>query len=157
MATSKPSPPPTQAFNDVLAKMMQAEVNEGGPPPATPCDTPVEVISQIHMKDPEQSPVVAEDAVQRVKAEFEKTLDEKLESLRREIHEAQSKSVTLTEAAKAKWHATMADLEAKHKFAREKLDAITRSTGKAWESLRDGASHAWKELEEAVKRARSEF
>lgn len=46
---------PSQAYNDVLAKMLQAEENEGGPPPATPCDTPIEVVSQLHGKAPEES------------------------------------------------------------------------------------------------------
>lgn len=40
MTHSQPSPLPSQAFNDVLAKLMQAKMNEGGPPPAPPCDTP---------------------------------------------------------------------------------------------------------------------
>jgi len=35
-----PLPLPAQAFNDVLATTTQAEVNEGGPPPVIPCDTP---------------------------------------------------------------------------------------------------------------------
>lgn len=53
MSPSKPNPPSPPPINDVLAKMMQAEVNEGGPPPATPCDTPAEIIAHIHMADPE--------------------------------------------------------------------------------------------------------
>lgn len=73
----------TPLFDDVLARMMQAEVNEGGPPPATPCDTPVEVISQIHMADPENAPPGNEDTVQITKQECEKMLTEQLDRLGR--------------------------------------------------------------------------
>lgn len=153
----KPTPPPTQAFNDVLARMMQAEVNEGGPPPATPCDTPVEVIAQIHMADPENAPPRNEDTVQITKQELEKMLTEQLDRLREEIHEMRAKSVTLKEAAFTKWSEAMTELEAKQTAAREKLGEITTSTGAAWERLRDGAKIAWDELEKAVRKARSEF
>lgn len=155
--SEKPTPPPTQAFDDVLARMMQAEVNEGGPPPATPCDTPVQVAPQIHMTDPKNAPTDNEDTVQIAKQEFEKMLTEQLDRLREEIHELRTRSVTLKEAAYTKWSEAITDLEAKQAAAREKLGEITRSTGAAWERLRDGAKIAWDELEKAVRKARSEF
>lgn len=147
----------TPLIDDVLARMMQAEVNEGGPPPATPCDTPFEVTSQIHMADPENAPPGNEVAVQVTKQEFEKILTEQLDGLREEIHAMRTKSIALTEAAFAKWSEAMADLEAKQTVAREKLGEITKSTGAAWERLREGATIAWDELEKAVRKARSEF
>lgn len=155
--SAKPTPPPTQASNDVLARMMQAEVNEGGPPPADPCDTPVEVISQIHTKDSVNAPPEDEATMHITKQEFEKTLTEQLDRLREEIHEMRTKSMFLKEAAFTRWSEAMADLEAKQAAAREKLGKITESTGAAWERLRDGAKIAWDELEKAVRKARSEF
>jgi hypothetical protein len=154
---AKPTPPPTQAFNDVLARMMQAEVNEGGRPPATPCDTPAEVLSRIPMTDPRSASPRNEETVQTAKQEFEKTLTEQLARLREEIHEIHTKSATLKQAAITKWSETTADLEAKQQAAREWLGEITKSTGTAWEHLRDGAQIAWNELEKAVRKARSEF
>lgn len=155
--SAKHTPSPTQASNDVLERMMQAEVNEGGPPPAAPCDTPVEVTSQIQMKDPVNAPPENEATMHITKQEFEKTLTEQLDRLREEIHEMRSKSISLKEAAFTRWSEAMADLEAKQTAAREKLGKITDSTGVAWERLRDGAKIAWDELEKAVRKARSEF
>jgi hypothetical protein len=155
--SAKPTPPLIQACNDVLARMMQAEENEGGPPPATPCDTPIEVISQIHMADPENTPAENENTVQITKQELEKMLTGQLDRLREEIHEMRNKSMTLKEAALTKWSEAMTELEAKQTAAREKLGEITTSTGAAWERLRDGAKIAWDELEKAVRKARSEF
>lgn len=155
--STKPNPLLTQAFNDVLAKMMQAEVSEGGPPPAASRDSSVEVLSQIHMTDPVDLPPSNEETVPITKQEFEKTLTEQLDRLRDEIHEMRTRSVTLSEATFNKWSETMADLEAKQKAAREMLGRITTSTGAAWEHLRDGGSVAWDELEKAVRKARTKF
>lgn len=157
MSSSKTVPPPFEAFNDVLARMMQAEVNEGGPPPATPCDTPVEVLSHIHMAEPKQSSPGVDDAMQFTKKEFEQTLTKQLEQIREELHALRMKGAAVNETVKAKWRETLAALEAKQRDAEEKLDAVTTSSGKAWEHLRDGAKHAWEELERAVQKARSEF
>ena len=76
MSSFQPNPTATQAFNDVLSKMMQAEVNEGVPPLAAPCDTPVEVISHIHVAAHEQPAAGTGGAVQKARKEFEKTLGE---------------------------------------------------------------------------------
>lgn len=157
MPSQKPKPQLTQAFDDMLARMMQAEVNEGGPPPATPRDTPVEVIAKIHMKDPVPSPAEIEDGVHTTKTEFVKKLNEQLEGLREEIHEMRRNRVALNEAALAKWCTAIADIEARQRVAREKLDTVTTFTGEAWEHLRDAAKHAWNELEQAVRKARSGF
>lgn len=157
VSSSHPKQPPSQAFDDVLAKMMQAEVNEGGPPPPAPCDTPVEVISHIHMADPDRSAPEAADTLPITKQEFEQTLTKHLDRLRDEIREIQTRSVTLKEATIAKWGQAMDDLNAKQKVAREKFAELAKSTGDAWERLRHGTQHAWEELEQAVRKARSKF
>lgn len=84
-------------------------------------------------------------------------LTENLDRLREEIHTAKTKAATLTAAAKARWNTTMADLDAKQKIARERLGEVANSTGEAWEHVRDGAKNAWKDLEQAVRKALSEF
>lgn len=144
-------------FDDVLARMMQAEVNEGGPPPATPCDTPFEIDSEIHVVDSEKALPRNEDTVQIAKQEFVKMLNEQLDRLREEIHEMRTKGATLKEAAFTQWSEAMTELEVKQTTARERLGEIATSTGAAWERLRDGAKMAGDELEKAVRKARSEF
>jgi hypothetical protein len=119
MATSASTQLPSQAFNDVLAKMMQAQVNEGGPPPALPGDTPVEEFSPVHRAEPEQSATGAKAAVHSAIHEFERKLNEKLEWLRHEIHEMRIQGASLVEAPKAEEHFTEADLEATPTSAHE--------------------------------------
>jgi len=65
MSTSKPTQLLSQAFDDVLAKMMQAKVDGGGPPPAATCDTPTEVASTIHMTALAQSTTHTGDGLDR--------------------------------------------------------------------------------------------
>lgn len=57
------------AYNDVLARMIQAEENEGGPPPPEPCDTPHDAVpnrvGSIFTAEPE-TPMEACPAPERV-------------------------------------------------------------------------------------------
>lgn len=147
----------TPLFDDVLARMMQAEVNEGGPPPATPCDTPFAVDSPIRMADPEKALPGSADTARITKQAFVKMLTEHLDRLREEIHEMRTTSVPLEEAVYTTWSEAMTDLDAKQTAARKTLGEIATSTGAAWERLRDGAAMAWDELEKAVRKARSGF
>lgn len=157
MSNTKPTPVPTEAFNDVLARMMQAEVNEGGPPPATPCDTPVESPSRIQIVDSADALPEAKGSAPISRQDFELTLTERLDRLRDQIHEMQTASVKPRQAAASKRHDAMADLEAKQEQAREQLAALTQASGAAWEGLRDSAKCAWDELDKAIRQARSAF
>jgi hypothetical protein len=102
-------------------------------------------------------PAETSDDHEHARAEFEGMLKDKLEKLEEEIRELKMKAGKLTDTAKDKWAEEVAELDAKQKAARKKLDDAMRSSGAAWEHLRDGAKKAWEELEEAVEKARSEY
>lgn len=102
-------------------------------------------------------PAETNDDHEHAKAELEGMLKDKLEELEEEIRELKLKAEKLTDTAKAKWTEEVAELDAKQKAARQKLDEAARSSGAAWEHLREGAKKSWEDLEAAVTKARSEF
>jgi len=91
------------------------------------------------------------------KQEFQETLAANLKALDEQMRELQLKTATLTEEAKAGWAEKQADLTAKRKSVEAKLGEIQSATGEAWEHLREGSQAAWEELEQAVRKARTEF
>lgn len=93
----------------------------------------------------------------QTKEEFEGVLEAALAKLEEEIHELRVKTGALEKAARAEWDEKLAELDAKRKSARDKLDEIATSTGEAWEHLKEGATKAWEDLEAAVREARSGF
>jgi len=94
---------------------------------------------------------------QQTRSEFEGMLKASLEKLEEEVRELRMKAERLEQSAQAKWTEKIAELEAKQRAAREKLDEVAESTGEAWKSLRDGVRNAREEFEKAVRKARSEF
>lgn len=102
-------------------------------------------------------PAETSDEHEHAKVEFEGMLKDKLEKLEEEIREMKLKAEKLEQSAKSKWAEEVAELDAKQKAARARLDEVAKSTGEAWGHLEDGAKKAWEELEEAVRKARSEF
>lgn len=115
-----------------------------------PADQPVEhTVRKI--------PTDTSDQPQQTRAEFEGLLKASLERLEEEVRELKTKADTLEQSAKAKWAEEMAELDAKQKAAREKLDEVTKSAGEAWKSLRNGTKNAWEEFEQAIKKAREKI
>lgn len=119
-----------------------------------PAEQPVE--HTVRKVTPETEPG-GKKADTQAKEQFERALNMKLERLDEEIREVQARVTNLTEAAKAEWTEKMADLAAKRKTAKAKLDDVRKSAEGAWEHLREGADRAWEELEQAVQKARKEF
>lgn len=101
-------------------------------------------------------PAGSGEELRHTKAALEAMLKDKLEHLEEEIRELKMKAEKLEDTAKAEWNEKVAELDAKQRAAREKLDEIATSTGEAWEHLEEGAKKAWEELEEAVRKARAE-
>lgn len=98
--------------------------------------------------------VPAETSQERrqTKAEFEGMLKDELEKLEEEIRELKMKGEKLKDTARAEWNEKVAELDAKQKAARDKLDAVAKATGAAWEHLEEGARKALEELETAVRK-----
>lgn len=157
MTPPHPRPPLSEPSNDLLAKMMQAEVNEGGPPPAAPCDTPAEVVERIHLKTPDEQASAALELLRMTKEDSLATLTKHLERLRDEIQELRSKGAILQRTALAGWTEVLTTVETRQKAAWEKLAEMSTSSGKPWEDMRDSARNAWQDLEQAVQKARSQF
>lgn len=114
-----------------------------------PAETPVAT--------PEAEPESVPGGVSEAKQEFEHSLHQKLEALDAEIRDLQRKVANLEESAKAEWAEKMAALHATRDAAASKLEEIRKSTGEAWEHLRDGAREARDKLEQAVKEAIKDF
>ena len=101
-------------------------------------------------------PAENSDEFERAKTEFAGMLKAKLDKLEEEIRELKMRAEKLKDTARAEWNEKVAELDAKQKAAREKLDEIATSTGEAWEHLEEGAKKAWQDLEEAVRKARAQ-
>lgn len=74
-----------------------------------------------------------------------------------EIAKLYEKGVALKDEAGVRWSEKMAELKAKQKVAREKLDEIGTSTGEAWGRMEKGAQAALDDLRKAFQEATKEF
>lgn len=85
--------------------------------------------------------------------DFERALNQNLERLDEQLRELETKIANLKGTVTADWTERLEALDAKRKAARSKLDEMRKSTGEAWEHLRQEAHKAKDELEQAVSEA----
>jgi hypothetical protein len=108
-------------------------------------------------RDTEKAVDTATLAAGQAKEDFETRLKAGLADMETEIERLHDKGRALKDEAKTRWNEKMADLEAKQKVAREKLDELGKSTGEAWGHLEKGAQSAWDDVRKAFQEAAKEF
>jgi hypothetical protein len=99
----------------------------------------------------------ATKAATQAKEDFEMRLKSGLADMDAEVAKLHEKGLALKDDAKARWNEKMADLKAKQKAAREKMDELGTSTGEAWGHLEKGAQAAWDDVQKAFHEASKEF
>ena len=71
----------------------------------------------------------------------------------REIKELDQKAAKASGEAKAQFQSDMQELKAKRKQASQKLDAMGKATGAAWDEAKNGFADAYKDLRESTDKA----
>jgi hypothetical protein len=108
-------------------------------------------------RDTEKAVDTAKDAAVQAKEDFEMRLKAGLVEMEVAIAKLHEKGHALKDKASTQWNEKMADLKAKQKVARDKLDELRTSTGDAWDHLEKGAQSAWDDVREAFQEASKEF
>ena len=96
-------------------------------------------------------------AVVQAEKDFEVRFKTSLTEMEVEIAKLYEKGVALKDEAHVRWSERMAELKAKQKVAREKLDEIGTATGEAWVRMEKGAQSALDDLRKAFQEAAKEF
>ena len=108
-------------------------------------------------RDADTAVDTATAAVVQAKNDFEMRFKTSLAEMEVEIAKLHEKGVALKDEAGVRWSEKMAELKAKQKVAREKLDEIGTSTGEAWVRMEKGAQSALDDLRKAFQEAAKEF
>ena len=90
-------------------------------------------------------------------AEYQKTLDAKLQALNEKHEKLESRMKEAGKDAKERMNETLAELNSKKEAVKAKLSNLGTSTGKAWEEMGAGVEEAMEELEQGYDRALKEF
>ena len=118
---------------------------------------PSEVSTEDVRRDTEKAVDTAKDAAVQAKKDFEMRLKAGLAEMEVEIAKLHEKGHALKDEAGTRWNEKMAELKAKQKVARDKLDELGTSTGEAWGHVEKGAQAAWDDVRKAFREAAKEF
>ena len=108
-------------------------------------------------RDADKAVDTATSAAVQAKSDFEMRFKTSLAEMEVKIAKLHEKGVALKDDASIRWNEQMADLKAKQKVAREKLDDLRTSTGEAWGHMEKGAQSAWDDVQKAFEEAAKEF
>ena len=96
-------------------------------------------------------------AASQHREQYEKTMEERLGKLGKQLDELRAKAAAMTEQARKDVDRQLAEAEKKQKAASRKLEEIRKKTEKEWKEFTTDMNEAADELEKAYEKAKSGF
>jgi len=91
------------------------------------------------------------------KVQYEKSMEERLKKLGRELDELNAKAAAMTEQAKMDINRRIAEAKTKQKAASAKLEEMRKKSEKKWKKFAAETDAAMDEFEKAYERAKAHF
>jgi hypothetical protein len=91
------------------------------------------------------------------KEQYEKSMQERLKKLGKELDELNARAAAMTEQAKTDVNRGIAEAKAKQKDASEKLEEMQKKSVKTWKKFVSETDAAMDEFEKAFERAKTDF
>jgi hypothetical protein len=91
------------------------------------------------------------------KEQYEKSMQERLKKLGKELDELNARAAAMTEQAKTDVNRGIAEAKAKQKDASEKLEEMQKKSVKTWKKFVSETDSAMDEFEKAFERAKTDF
>jgi uncharacterized phage infection (PIP) family protein YhgE len=98
----------------------------------------------------------APDTLQQ-KAQYEKSMEERLRKIGRQLDELKTKAAVMTEQARKNMSKQVAEAEKKQKAASAKLEKMRKVSVKKWKKFSAELDAAADDFEQAYERAKSHF
>jgi len=89
--------------------------------------------------------------------QYEKTMEERLGKLGKELDELKARAAAKTEQARKEMNRQLADAEKKHKTASRKLEEIRKKSEAEWKKFIAGMNEAADAMDKAYEKAKAEF
>jgi DNA anti-recombination protein RmuC len=105
----------------------------------------------------EEAKVAASPGAAQQKAQYEKSMEERLKKLGRELDELNARAAAKTEEAKADINRGIAEARTKQKAASAKLEEMRKKSVKKWKKFASETDAAADEFEKAFERAKAHF
>jgi archaellum component FlaC len=103
----------------------------------------------------EQTPGTKTPASVQQKEHYEKSMEERLRKIGKELDELKTKAADMTEEARKEMNQNIEEVEMKQKLASRKLEEMRKESQKEWKKVADEMNAAMNELEAAYEKTKS--
>ncbi len=110
---------------------------------------------QSYAAEKEHQPAAPQTS--RQKEQYEKSMEERLKKLGRQLDELRAKAAAMTEQARKDVNSYLAEAEKKQKAASRKLDKLRKESVKKWKKFTSEMDAAMDDFERAYEKAKSRF